>query len=491
MKIVLTSDPGTNSAGKKLAVGLSEVELRAEHSSLKVNAEATLDNILLNSNSVSPKELKDKVIHTEYQKAIVEAVSDKNVAVTLLEPYQNVIRMITESEDHLTRETYTINLNQPAPDADLPADDDSRDYPYGKTVATAGDYHKNHPAEGDPKFAVDNNSSTIFHTPWGGTDRSNFWITLEMEEKTEIDALRYLSRSGSSNGIVKEYKVEVSLDNETWEEVSVGNWASKTDAWSIARFDEPKEVKFVRLTALSTYGEGSQANRFMSAKEIRLRKAPIAKESIADAEVTLDQDLFFYDGKAKTPKATVTLDSNVLEEGIDYRVTYENNVEAGEAKIVIKGIAKYEGILEKTFIILDKTELASLITEAKQLNSKAYSEDSFKVLTEAIRAAEEALEKAATQTELDKALADLKEAIGNLETIKTVEASAVVNQLKGNQNELVITVEEIYVGDTESRTLTKTLLIKNNAQGTYQVGRYEVFVNTKGNTKVIEIYIIE
>lgn len=325
-----------------------------------------------------------------------------------------------------------------------------------------------------------------------GRDRSiEFLDYAGNGRKAEIDALRYLSRSGSSNGIVKEYKVEVSLDNETWEEVSVGNWASKTDAWSIARFDEPKEVKFVRLTALSTYGEGSQANRFMSAKEIRLRKAPIAKESIADAEVTLDQDLFFYDGKAKTPKATVTLDSNVLEEGIDYRVTYENNVEAGEAKIVIKGIAKYEGILEKTFIILDKTELASLITEAKQLNSKAYSEDSFKVLTEAIRAAEKALEKAATQTELDKALADLKEAIGNLETIKTVEASAVVNQLKGNQNELVITVEEIYVGDTESRTLTKTLLIKNNAQGTYQVGRYEVFVNTKGNTKVIEIYIIE
>src|SRR5699024_10748515 len=88
--------------------------------------------------------------------------------------------------------------------------------------ATAGDYHKNHETEGDPNFAVDNDPTTIFHTPWGGTDKSNLWITLELEEVTEIDALRYLSRSGSSNGIVNDYKVEVSLDNEAWEEVSVG-----------------------------------------------------------------------------------------------------------------------------------------------------------------------------------------------------------------------------------------------------------------------------
>ncbi|MCZ2258592.1 glycoside hydrolase family 2 TIM barrel-domain containing protein [Sporosarcina sp. G11-34] len=490
-KIVLTSDPGTNSAGKKLAVGLSEVELRVEHSSLKINAEATLGDILLNGNSVSPKELKDKVINTEYQKAVVETVSDKNVAVTVLKPYENVIRIITESEDHLTREIYTINLDGNAPDTNLPADDDSRDYPYEKTTATAGDYHKNHAIEGDPKFAVDNKISTIFHTPWGGTDKSNFWITLEMEEVTEIDALRYLSRSGSSNGIVNEYKVEVSLDNETWEEVSVGNWQSKTDTWSIAKFDEPKEGKFVRLTALSTYGDGGQANRFMTAKEIRLRKVAAAKESLESAEVTLNQDLFLYDGKAKTPKATVTLDSIVLEEGIDYRVTYENNVEAGEAKIIIKGLVKYEGTLEKIFIILDKTELVSLISEAKQLNPKDYSEDSVKFVNEAIKAAEEALEKATTQAELDEALTNLEEAIGNLETIETVEASAVVNQLRGNQNELVITIDEVYADDTGSRMFTETILIKNNAEGIYRVGRYDVFVNTKGNTKVLEIYIVE
>ncbi|MBU5465446.1 discoidin domain-containing protein [Virgibacillus sp. MSJ-26] len=352
-KIVLTSDPGTNDAGKNLAVGLTEVELREEHSSLEEYSEATLDNILLNGNSVPSSELEDKVINTEYQKADVEVESDKNVAATVLEPSENVIRIITESEDHESRETYRINLDQPAPEEDLPANDGSRDYPYGKTTATAGDYHKDHETEGDPNFAVDNDPSTIFHTPWGGTDKSNFWITLEMEEATEIDALRYLSRGGSSNGIVEEYKVETSLDNETWEEVSVGNWPNETDTWSMAEFDEPREAKFIRLTALSTYGEGSQADQFMTAGEIRLRKAPVEKEPLENAKVELDQDVFTYDGEEKTPQPTVTLDSKELEEGIDYRVTYEDNVEVGEAKVIIEGIVKYEGTLEESFIIQD------------------------------------------------------------------------------------------------------------------------------------------
>ncbi len=114
-KIVLTSDPGTNDAGKKCAVGLTEVELRVEHNSLKVNTEATLNNILLNGNSVSTSELKRKVIYTEYKKAVIETESDKNVAVTVLKPYENVVRVITESEDHVTREVYTIYLDQSAP----------------------------------------------------------------------------------------------------------------------------------------------------------------------------------------------------------------------------------------------------------------------------------------------------------------------------------------------------------------------------------------
>ncbi|MEH7236424.1 pectate lyase family protein [Bacillus sp. JJ1562] len=78
-----------------------------------------------------------------------------------------------------------------------------------------------------------------------------------------------------------------------------------------------------------------------------------------------------------------------------------------------------------------------------------------------------------------------------VDTVETAVASAVVNKLRGNQNELAITIDEVYADGTGSGTLTETILIKNNAEGIYRVGRYDVFVNTKGNTKVLEIYIVE
>ena len=78
-----------------------------------------------------------------------------------------------------------------------------------------------------------------------------------------------------------------------------------------------------------------------------------------------------------------------------------------------------------------------------------------------------------------------------VDTVESATASAVVNQLQGNQNELVITINEIYVDGTESGDLTETFLINNNAEGIYRVGRYDVFVNTKGNNQVREIYIVQ
>src|SRR5699024_10664886 len=146
------------------------------------------------------------------------------------------------------------------------------------------------------------------------------------------------------------------------------NWPNETETWSMAEFDEPREAKFIRLTALSTYGEGNQADQYMTAGEIRLRKAPDERESLENAKVTLDQDVFTYDGEEKTPQATVTLVSKELEEGIDYRVTYEDNVEVGEAKILIEGIVKYEGTFEETFTIQDNT--ISTISELQTWNNQ-------------------------------------------------------------------------------------------------------------------------
>jgi pectate lyase len=78
-----------------------------------------------------------------------------------------------------------------------------------------------------------------------------------------------------------------------------------------------------------------------------------------------------------------------------------------------------------------------------------------------------------------------------VDTVETATASAVVNTLRGDQNELVITIDEVYADGSGNGTLNETILINNNAEGTYRVGRYDVYVNTKGNTQVREVYIVE
>lgn len=67
--------------------------------------------------------------------------------------------------------------------------------------------------------------------------------------------------------------------------------------------------------------------------------------------------------------------------------------------------------------------------------------------------------------------------------------SATVTKVKGNTNQLTITVTEIRV-DGSTTAVTKTFTIANNASGTYTVGQHRVFVATKGNTQVREIRIL-
>ena len=87
----------------------------------------------------------------------------------------------------------------------------------------------------------------------------------------------------------------------------------------------------------------------------------------------------------------------------------------------------------------------------------------------------------------------LYEAYRNLEEAPVlVEAipTAFVNRLNGNQNELVITVTEVF-DNGETNEITEHFMIRNNASGTFEVGDYRVFVNTQGNTQIREIRIVE
>lgn len=76
-----------------------------------------------------------------------------------------------------------------------------------------------------------------------------------------------------------------------------------------------------------------------------------AKKDIADAAVTLEEDVVRYDGEAHCPAVTVTYGDNTLEENTDYSLEYDNNTAVGTATIRIIGRGDYEGEQLATFAI--------------------------------------------------------------------------------------------------------------------------------------------
>lgn len=108
------------------------------------------------------------------------------------------------------------------------------------------------------------------------------WIQFELKDFYLIDGIRYQPRpSGGTNGIITEYKVEVSNDGVHFEQAATGTWDANA-AWKLASF-EPVCAKYVRLTSLDAISVEAD-NDYASAAEIRLTGTKTEKPPVAEAD---------------------------------------------------------------------------------------------------------------------------------------------------------------------------------------------------------------
>ena len=365
LRINLTNKKGGPSGtNRQYCVGLTEAKLILAIESFPISDSADLTGLTVNDQVVDSNSLANYRYDTE---ALViaedglQVTSGNNAAYTVLPAHNDVVRILTESEDHSTRAVYEIHLGAEA-SADDPADS-SRDYS-GTITASAGSANVRTGSEGPVELALDGDASTHWHsnyTEGSGTepiDLSNKlesrWFMLTLDEVVTLDALRYLPRSGNNNGKIKEYRVEVSTtgEDDSWTEVSTGTWNNGSD-WQLAVFNAPVQAKYVRLWGVSTYGD--VANKFMSAAEIRVR---LAKETtdLSEAEVVFTDTTHNYTGTGICPLPdSVTLNDQELRYGLDYVVEYKNNIEPGKATMIVRGILAYSGSVTKTFTINEVT----------------------------------------------------------------------------------------------------------------------------------------
>lgn len=293
--------------------------------------------------------------------------------------------------------------------------------PAGMTVTT-GSYNPDNGTEGPAAYAVDGNTSTLWHTRWsGGTvGMEDRWIQFDLEEAREISGLRYLPRSSGQNGNILGWEIWTSTDHgETWTTAASGNWANET-GWKMASF-EPAEVTTVRLVPTQTHGE------YASAAEIRLVAAKDATPS-KEANKTL---------LAMAITQAEALDQEETLKGVNELVVQNFHQRLEEARTVMADASASQEEVNNAWKALcqaihmlsfttDKTELAALIAQAQSLLDNNHSQNASRnALEEALAYAQSVMDDPAALDDqsIAEAVSRLKAAIEGFEPDAQLDTS--------------------------------------------------------------------
>lgn len=117
------------------------------------------------------------------------------------------------------------------------------------------------------------------------------------------------------------------------------------------------EILAEGITKLSVYPKYNPRIK----QTFMLRVGDEGSQDISDMDVSLSKDAFIYDGNACKPEVTVSYRKDtVLEQGIDYTISYEKNVNAGTATAVISGKGLFHGTIRKDFTIQKTGEVSHI-----------------------------------------------------------------------------------------------------------------------------------
>ena len=135
---------------------------------------------------------------------------------------------------------------------------------------------------------------------------------------------------------------QVDQENSIYEENELSAAWANWGTWTV--MDTPELAKQIQEAYKNATSEEAK-----SAFEQALNNSEynFSNNSIAVAAIPAKT----YTGKALTPDVTVTAGEDTLVKGTDYTVTYANNINAGTAKVTVKGEGNYFGEKTATFKI--------------------------------------------------------------------------------------------------------------------------------------------
>lgn len=338
-----------------------------------------------------------------------------------------------------------------------PEEDDSRDLDLALFTASTGSA-ENNSSEGPAALAIDENTSTLWHSLWAGDDRENLWIQLSTEESVKTDGLRMLPRQNGTNGIITKYRVELSNDHgATWTVAAEGTWASSS-AWKLAKWEET-EATDIRLYAVESRTDSSN-NNYASAAEIRIT-GPKEDIPVVEADKTLLKQAIAYAEAISEEELNKV--NELVRDAFEKALAEAKAVDADPAATQEEVNAAWNNLTEKIQMLgftTDKTELLALIAQAEALNLDDYEEASAQALREALAYAKEVAEDPAALDEqsISAAITRLSDAMNNLvlkEELDTTLLAMLVNMVKDTDLSLYTSVglDEFTAALAEAQTL--------------------------------------
>lgn len=107
--------------------------------------------------------------------------------------------------------------------------------------------------EGDAEHIVDGDPNTYWHTMYSVTV-ANYphWFDLDCGTIRILKGFTYLPRQDSWNGNIKKYKVQVSNDAKTWNDVITEGMFENNKQQKRVMFSKPVRARYLRFTALSS-----------------------------------------------------------------------------------------------------------------------------------------------------------------------------------------------------------------------------------------------
>ncbi|MEG1638018.1 MAG: alpha-N-acetylglucosaminidase TIM-barrel domain-containing protein [Erysipelotrichaceae bacterium] len=283
--------------------------------------------------------------------------------------------------------------------------------------ATAGDFQPNNTTEGGGEYVLDNNLNTMWHTSWGGSERSQQYIIFNLDKEQSINGLRYLPRESGNNGVITKFDIYVKSTNgknEWTKVVENGTFDASNRDWQWVKFNpvNTKEVKFQVVDALS----GEAGKQFATAREMRLMSDAFDVSKLASL-ITKVEALEKDDYTSETW-------SNLEAELLSAQAIVKQSRDQKEINDEVKVLQASVNALVK--VKLNTSALNALITKVEALDSSIYTSETWSKLEKALLNAKNVVKNATSQSQINKEVTALQASINALQKAMKPEIKPVV-----------------------------------------------------------------